>query len=279
LRQTEAQKSRRAAGALFSDSDGKPSELTHASATAKVIDYFFGGGARHPSRYRFIEVLALVAYGWVSWLLAVAIFRGVVRNPLALWLIIPTALIAYLTADFLSGVVHWFADTYATASTPFFGPKFIRPFREHHTDPLAITRHDFIEANGDNALFSQTILLPIYGCVAIEDSELGVVAGFFALLFGIAIMLTSMAHGWAHMAEPPKLAQRLQRWGLILSPEHHAVHHVKPHQRHYCITTGWLNPLLDRTRFFRRLERALAAVGIRPGDDTALPPRGGSAAN
>jgi ubiquitin-conjugating enzyme E2 variant len=55
----------------------------------------------------------------------------------------------------------------------------------------------------------------------------------------------------------------LQRAGLILSPEHHAVHHAAPRDKYYCITVGWMNPVLEKVRFFRFLEAAISR--IRPG--------------
>ncbi len=62
---------------------------------------------------------------------------------------------------------------------------------------------------------------------------------------------------WAHMDRPPRLARWLQHCRLVLTPRCHARHHSRDFQTSYCITTGWLNPLLDAVEFFPRLERAV----------------------
>jgi ubiquitin-conjugating enzyme E2 variant len=55
---------------------------------------------------------------------------------------------------------------------------------------------------------------------------------------------------------------------VILPATHHQGHHTGQHTSRYCITTGWLNPLLDRIRFFRAFERAIQAIfAFEPRED------------
>ena len=170
-----------------------------------------------------------------------------------------TALTGYLISDFISGLVHWAGDTIGDESTPFVGKNFVTPFRQHHVDPKDITRHDFIETNGNNCI---VVLAPLTAAYLLLPRETGY--GFFsATLMGFVsmfIVATNQFHKWAHADEPPRLAARLQRWGLILSTEHHDIHHAQPHYKHYCITVGWMNPVLNRIRFFRAAEAMIAAV-------------------
>jgi plasmanylethanolamine desaturase len=54
--------------------------------------------------------------------------------------------------------------------------------------------------------------------------------------------------------ELPGTIQWLQDWHLILPRRHHRIPHVASHEAYLCITTGWLNWPLEKTRFWTGLE-------------------------
>jgi ubiquitin-conjugating enzyme E2 variant len=165
----------------------------------------------------------------------------------------------YLFSDLLSGLVHWAGDTLGTEKTPVFGRHFVTPFRQHHVDPKAITRHDFVETNGNNCLAS----LPLMVGVAVllpEDATPTFYTYVVVAFASFFVFCTNQFHKWAHADHPPSYARVLQRWGIILRPGHHEIHHASPHDKYYCITVGWLNPVLGKTRFFRALEWVVSKV-------------------
>jgi hypothetical protein len=167
-------------------------------------------------------------------------------------------LAGYLLADFLAGSVHWIADRFFDPATPLLGPMWIAPFREHHEDALGITRHDFFEVSGNNALLAT----PLVAFLATRPTPAGSLSQFLFVLgasLTLALFVTNQFHSWSHSPSPPRFVRHLHSWGLILTPRRHARHHCDDYDRAYCVTSGWLNPLLDRVRFFQRLERLIDA--------------------
>ena len=77
------------------------------------------------------------------------------------WLLGGGILAALLAADMFSGLVHWAADNWGDPSWPILGPGFIQPFRNHHVDPKDITRHDFVELNGNNCIVSMPVFFAV----------------------------------------------------------------------------------------------------------------------
>jgi ubiquitin-conjugating enzyme E2 variant len=221
--------------------------------------------AGYSAGVRRFEIASVVIYCVVMvWLGS----RFVAEVPSAPWLALTAFGLAYLAADFVSGLVHWAADTWGTPDWPIAGSALIRPFREHHVDPLAITRHDFIETNGNNCAIS----VPVAIGVALMKQSPELVGHFFAAVFTFwmlfFVLLTNQFHKWSHTAEPPPIVAWLQRWHLVLPRDHHQLHHTAPFTKHYCITVGWLNEPLHRMRFFRVLEWMIAgATGLVPRED------------
>jgi hypothetical protein len=209
-----------------------------------------------PALELFGIVACTLAFGAAAYRLASAI-----DSPTSLAIVVGSLPIGYLFADIVAGAMHWFCDSFFEEDTPLIGSTFIRPFREHHRDPMSITRHGFLELNGNNCL----AVAPL--CVALLwiDATLGAASlALFAAGFAFvgATAATNQFHRWAHEAEPSLVARFLQRNHLILAPRHHQVHHTPPFVGHYCVTSGWMNSALERVRFWRAAESVLMRLRV-----------------
>lgn len=173
------------------------------------------------------------------------------------WLIL-VVLSAWPVADFVSGLMHWLADTWGSERWPIVGQRFIRPFRVHHVNPQGMLQSGFFDTIGDSALITIPILLAAL-VIPLEPAP-GRAACAFLAAFCFWGLPTNQIHYWAHMDAPPQWVAWLQRHRFILSPDHHDKHHRSPYAIHYCITTGWCNVLLDRIGFFRGLERLIEGI-------------------
>ena len=170
------------------------------------------------------------------------------------WFVLPAFLLGYLFADLISGTAHWFCDTFFEENTPFIGRIVIQPFRDHHVHPQRITRYRFIEQDTMNFFL---MLLPLAVAFWLGAPRPGSVGALFwcCCLLGLATgsFGTNLFHKWAHAPKPPVVVRWLQRSGLILEPKRHQRHH-NDYDRGFCVTSGWMNPLLDALRFFPRVE-------------------------
>ena len=224
-----------------------------------------GVAAGHVRRTRTTEALDLVAVAAVLaalGVLALRVWRGA-QSPLDWAMVLAVSASGYLLADLLTGFVHWFCDTFFDESTPLIGPGLIAPFREHHRDPLLMTRHGFLELTGS----SFRGLAPLLALVVWLGDSIPVpwMAFVFALAAGAAG--TNLLHRWAHDPSPPHLARILQRTGLVLTPKRHAKHHEPPYAAAYCVTSGWMNPLCERLKLWTRGQAAFTALGFPLGGE------------
>jgi ubiquitin-conjugating enzyme E2 variant len=189
---------------------------------------------------------------------------GAIGSATDLLIILAVFPLGALVADILAGTVHWFCDTFFEEDTPVIGPTFIYSFREHHRDPSIITKHNFLELNGSTCLVAGIAAL---ASLAIDPRDGGWRLAEGSFLFSLCFFgaITNQLHRWAHEASPPRLARVLHRAHLVLTPEHHRVHHTAPFARHYCVTNGWANGLLERLSAWRHAERLAVSLGIPKG--------------
>jgi ubiquitin-conjugating enzyme E2 variant len=170
--------------------------------------------------------------------------------------------VSQVIADFASGLVHWAGDTWGTIQTPFLGKSVILFFREHHVDPLHMTHRSFFVTNSKPFCIILPFQLHLY-YMPIES-----IPTFWYLwmwlFLTVSAGLSNQLHSYAHQPTCNRFIRLLQNWGIIISVKRHKVHHDNL-DLGYCISNGWLNPILDSTGFWRKLEKVITAVtGLEP---------------
>jgi len=182
------------------------------------------------------------------------------------WWVVPALAAGIAAADFGSGIIHWSADTWGRDDCPLIGPRLLVPFRVHHINPDDFLRRRFIDTNGEVAFIAIPCLF------ALLSLPLATWWGGPLAVFGYGFCavgsMTNQIHQWAHMPSPPAAIRLLQSCGILLGRAEHRLHHDRPYDCHYCITTGWCNRPLEAIDFFRRCERAISFVtGVTPRHD------------
>jgi len=192
-------------------------------------------------------VIALLVYGLFAVL-------TLVKSNIWILLVLPVVILAI---DFLSGFVHWFFDTQVQPSSTFLG-RIAIDFLDHHIRPRRTVDVGFFMSAWRPAVMVSLPFLTF--ALLLKGNPL---ASAVALWIGCLSMLVPQTHKLAHHPVPGRLAATFQSARLMIQPGSHQKHHADNKQS-FCVFTGWFNPILDKSGFWRRMERFFATMRGKP---------------
>ncbi|MCK0101176.1 fatty acid desaturase family protein [Pseudohalocynthiibacter sp. F2068] len=170
-----------------------------------------------------------------------------------LFLIVAQVFALYLLADFIGGIFHWAEDTLGSAEAPIWGRLFVQPNEVHHDTPGQMLK---IPWYINNITIVIAVLSVFAACWVLDALTWKVyVMGFFGAW-------NQQVHRFCHTptARLPPAVKWLQRIGIIQNARHHWRHHTEPHLTNYCVLTPWVNPALDKIKFWRAMEQIFVPI-------------------
>jgi ubiquitin-conjugating enzyme E2 variant len=161
--------------------------------------------------------------------------------------------ICYLTADFLTGVVHWTEDTWLAPGRSRLLDKYVVLDNiEHHRRPGSIRGGSYWATNKPSLIVAAIAiaLMAMFGVVAWQP--------YLVMLFASQ---GNQVHKWAHSSDRPAIVAWLQSIGILQSRAHHGKHHTQPFAANFCALSNFLNPVLDGIAFWSEVERIATGFG------------------
>jgi ubiquitin-conjugating enzyme E2 variant len=169
--------------------------------------------------------------------------------------------IAYLLADFVTGFLHWLEDRYGNVEWGNWLYKaVVLPNIIHHESPREMIRSGYWQT----VKLSFFIGMPVIGVGLVSHN-------LVILFFAVIAINANEIHKWAHRSERENgiLITWLQRFWIIQSRRQHQKHHTRPFDTSFCVVTPWLNPVLNRIKFWSALESIIVLLsGIQTITET-----------
>lgn len=175
-----------------------------------------------------------------------------------------TVILAWLLADFISGILHWSQDHYLNDDCKYkFLKRVSRDNTLHHKHPAYLTHL----TPWQNINTTVPLVLPIMFVLFLFGAPDIILLTLFFSIFA------NIVHRWAHLPinKVPFLIRQIQRTGLFISSEHHSKHHYNKYGLikkenstiRFCPMTNWLNPILDYFNFWSLMQNLLKMLGIK----------------
>lgn len=177
-----------------------------------------------------------------------------VGSPFFAWCWIPLQVFfLWCAADFITGVIHWWEDTYGNPNWKILGKYVVEPNLVHHKQP-----HKLLEGSYWNRINTSFYAATIIG------------GGLWAvdlLSWRIIVCLLfctqgNEVHAMSHRPDriTNKFIHFLQKIGLFQSKKMHRWHHKAPYETNFCVMTDFCNPILNKINFWGKLEWLILKV-------------------
>ena len=154
-----------------------------------------------------------------------------------------TLILAYVATDFINGLVHMLVDN-NRHFTSIFGP-FIAAFHVHHYKLRYKEKHPikiYFYESGHKFWLVIYLLLLTY---AQQTMHLSSNLNLGLVMFGILSSIAEVSHYWCHQHKKNnRVVLGLQKCRLLLSFEHHRLHHINDNIN-YAFLNGVSDPLLN----------------------------------
>ena len=172
-------------------------------------------------------------------------------------MIVIKILLLILITDLVTGIGHWWEDAYGDPRWKVLGKSVVIPNLDHHKRP-----REFLKSSTWERIRLSFSIAVIIG-LAFYFTGLLCWEVIFCLLYG---SLANEVHAISHRTnkENGKLICAMQKIGLIQSRRMHGHHHTSPYDVNYSIMTNYLNPFLNKTKFWIGLEYLISLFGINP---------------